>query len=156
MGHARPHRRRDHEAPDECWHVYYGDVRVGTIAKRVAIPHDEDPWGWACGFYPGCHPRECTDGTAATFEQARVDLEEAWAIFLSNRTDANFAEWRHQQEWTERKYAMWESGEKLPSRRPNAMMRCPFGGTFDSHRLDHTMIHVPHISSAQRANAIRR
>jgi len=25
-------RRRYHEAPDECWHVYYGDVRVGTIA----------------------------------------------------------------------------------------------------------------------------
>jgi hypothetical protein len=23
-------------------HVYFGDVRVGTIAKRVGIPHDED------------------------------------------------------------------------------------------------------------------
>ena len=19
-------------------------------------PTDEDPWGWACGFYPGSHP----------------------------------------------------------------------------------------------------
>jgi hypothetical protein len=26
-------RRRDLEATDECWHVYYGDVRVGTIAS---------------------------------------------------------------------------------------------------------------------------
>jgi hypothetical protein len=26
---------RDFEASDECWHVYYGDVRVGTIAKRI-------------------------------------------------------------------------------------------------------------------------
>jgi hypothetical protein len=59
-------RRRDLEAPDECWHVYYGDVRVGTIAKRVGIPFDEDPWGWACGFYPGSHPRECTNGAATT------------------------------------------------------------------------------------------
>jgi hypothetical protein len=49
-------RRRYQEAQDECWHVYYGDVRVGTIAKRVGIPLGEDPWGWACGFYPGCHP----------------------------------------------------------------------------------------------------
>jgi hypothetical protein len=47
-------RRRDLDAQDECWHVYYGDVRVGTIAKRIGIPPGEDPWGWACGFYPGC------------------------------------------------------------------------------------------------------
>jgi hypothetical protein len=26
--------------PDECWHVYYGDVRVGTMAIRVGIPFD--------------------------------------------------------------------------------------------------------------------
>jgi hypothetical protein len=25
-------RRRSADAPDECWHVFYGDVRVGTIA----------------------------------------------------------------------------------------------------------------------------
>jgi hypothetical protein len=148
-------RRRYPERPD-CWHVYYGDVRVGTIAKRVGIPHDEDPWGWSCGFYPGCHPRECTNGTAATFEQARVEFEEAWAVFLSNRTDADFNEWREQQDWTQRKYAMWERGEKVPTQRPNTMMRCPCGEIFDSHRLEHTLIHVPHISSAQRTNEIRR
>jgi Chromate transporter len=28
-------RRRDLEAAGECWHVHYGDVRVGTIAKRI-------------------------------------------------------------------------------------------------------------------------
>src|SRR5258707_10151480 len=55
-------RRRSLDAPDECWHVYYGDVRVGTIAIRTGIPPHEDPWGWACGFYPGSHPGECTDG----------------------------------------------------------------------------------------------
>ncbi len=36
-------RRRNLEAPDECWHVYYGDVRVGTIAIRTGIPHHEQP-----------------------------------------------------------------------------------------------------------------
>ena len=30
-------RRRYPERPD-CWHVYYGDVHVGTIAKRAGIP----------------------------------------------------------------------------------------------------------------------
>jgi hypothetical protein len=31
-------RRRSSEARDECRHVYYGDVRVGTIAIRTGIP----------------------------------------------------------------------------------------------------------------------
>jgi hypothetical protein len=74
-------RRRDLEAADECWHVYYGDVRVGTIAKRVGIPPGEDPWGWSCGLYSGGHPRECTNGAAATFDQARAEFEEGWRVF---------------------------------------------------------------------------
>ena len=149
-------RRRDREAPDECWHVYYGDVRVGTIAKRVGIPFDEDPWGWACGFYPGCHPREQTHGTAATFDQARGEFEQAWRIFLSNRTEADFQAWRHQRDQTARKYAMWERGELLPSQKPNSMMSCPCGETFDNHGLAHNLIHVPHITAAQAADGIRR
>jgi hypothetical protein len=36
------------------------------ITFRTGIPAHEDPWGWSCGFYPGSHPAECTDGTAAT------------------------------------------------------------------------------------------
>ena len=46
-------RRRSLDAPDECWRVCYGDVRVGTIAIRTgtilswwiivdrALPHEE-------------------------------------------------------------------------------------------------------------------
>ncbi len=105
--------------------------------------------GWACGFYPGCHPRAQTHGTAATFDRARADFEEAWQVFLSHRTEADFQEWRDQQAWTARKYAMWAAGEKLPSQKPNSLMRCPCGETFDSHRLEHTMIHVPHISAME-------
>ena len=29
-------RRRSTDAPEECWHVYYGDVHAGTIAIRLA------------------------------------------------------------------------------------------------------------------------
>jgi hypothetical protein len=31
-------RRRDPDGRSECWHVYYGDVRVGTIGKRAGVP----------------------------------------------------------------------------------------------------------------------
>ena len=67
-------RRRYPERPD-CWHIYYGDVCVGTIARRVGNPFETDPWEWTCGFYPGSHPRECTSDTSETFEQARTDFE---------------------------------------------------------------------------------
>ena len=32
----------------DCWHVYFGDVHVGTIARRAGVPVDVDQWGWAC------------------------------------------------------------------------------------------------------------
>jgi hypothetical protein len=150
-------RRRYAQAREECWHVHYGDVQAGTIAIRTGIPCDEDPWGWNCGFYPGSHPGECTNGTAATFDQARADFEAAWATFLSNRIDADFKAWRDQRDWTARKYVMWERGKKLPSQRPSSLMGCPCGKTFDSHRLEQNLIHVPHISAvAARAPYIRR
>lgn len=71
------------------------------FAIRVGIPFDEHPWGWSCGFYSGSHPGENTNGSAPTFDQARADCEEAWAVFLSNRTEADFQAWRDQQVWTE-------------------------------------------------------
>jgi hypothetical protein len=113
-------RRRSLDASEECWHVYYGDVRVGTIAIRTGIPPHEDPWGWACGFYHGSHPGECTDGAAATFDQARLEFEDAWRVFLSRRTEADFETWRAQRDWTERKYAMWQASERMPSQKPSS------------------------------------
>jgi hypothetical protein len=148
-------RRRYPERPD-CWHIYCGDVHAGTIARRVGNPFDTDPWEWNCGFYPGSHPRECTHGTSATLDDARADFERAWAVFLSKRTEADFQKWRDNRDWHARKYAMWEADEKLPSQKPGSLMRCPCGETFDSHRLEHTVIHVPHITKAQRAHEICR
>jgi hypothetical protein len=107
-------RRRDPEAPRECWHVYFGDVRVGTIAIRSGNPVDTAPWGRSCGFYPGSHPGEWTNGTAASFEEARVDFECAWRIFLAKRTEADFQAWRDQQAWTAEKYRRFDRGERMP------------------------------------------
>jgi hypothetical protein len=149
-------RRRSPDAREECWHVYYGDVHAGTIAIRTGIPHDEDPWGWDCGFYPGSHPGEHQSGTAPTFDQARADFEAASRVFLSNRTEADFQAWRDARDWTARKYAMWERGELLPSQKPSSMMTCPCGEAFDSHDPEGSYIHRGHVYAAQAADGIRR
>jgi hypothetical protein len=142
-------RRRSLDAPDECWHVWYGDVRVGTIAIRTGIPPHEDPWGWACGFYPGSHPAEYTSGAGATFDRARADFEAAWRVFLSKRTAADFQAWRDQRDWTAEKYRRFDRGERMPSQKPSSLMTCRCGQVFDSHRLEDTLVHVPHISAAE-------
>jgi hypothetical protein len=111
-------RRRSLDASEECWHVYYGDVRVGTIAI-----------------------------------QARADFEAAWREFLSRRTEADFETWRAQRDWTERKYAMWQASERMPSQKPSSKMTCRCGQVFDSHRLEDTRVHVPHISAAASEHA---
>src|SRR6266576_4589279 len=102
--------------------------------------------GMALRLLPGSHPGEHQSDTAATFEEARADFETAWKVFLAQRTEADFQAWRDAQDWIARKYAMWEAVEKLPSQAPSSLLRCPCGEVFDSHRLDNTVIHVPHIT----------
>jgi hypothetical protein len=75
-------------------------------------------------------------------------------VFLSKRTEADFQKWRDNRDWHARKYAMWDADERFPSQKPSSFMRCPCGEIFDSHRLEHTVIHVPHITKAQRAHEI--
>ena len=96
-------RRRSADHRHKCWHIYYGDVHVRTIAERVGNPHDTDPWEWNCGFYPGSHPGEHQSDTTATSDDARADFERAWQVFLSKRTEADFQKWRDERDWTERK-----------------------------------------------------
>jgi hypothetical protein len=51
---------------------------------------------------------------------------------------------------------MWARGEKLPSQFPSSLMHCPCGETFDSHKLECTLIHVPHITDSHAADGISR
>jgi hypothetical protein len=83
------------------------------------------------------------NGTAASFEATRSAFETAWRVFLSKRIEADFKAWRDQRDMRYRK-----AGERLPSQRPNSMMRCACGKAFDSHRLEESLIHVPHLSAA--------
>jgi hypothetical protein len=93
-------RRRAKDAHQECWHIIYGDVHVGTITERAGVPHDVDQWGWDCGFYPVTHRREHAEGTAVSLEQARADFEAAWTDYLPKCTPADFKEYRRQRAWT--------------------------------------------------------
>lgn len=105
----------------DCWHIFYGDVQVGTIARRTGVPFDGDQWAWNCGFYPGSRPGEHKTATAPTFDQARAEFEEAWAVFLSNRTEADFQAWHDQRDWTAEKCRRFDRGERMsPDWRPGA------------------------------------
>ena len=107
-------RRRNSDAPQATWLVYYGDVRIRTIAIRSGNPADTDPWGWSGGFLSWI-PSPRTSGTAATFDHARVAFEAAWRVFLSNRTEADFEAWRRQRDWTAKKYRRFDRGERMPN-----------------------------------------
>ena len=140
MRHARPHPPPRPQSPRRMLaHLLW---RRPRRHDRQTGPFDEDPWGWACGFYPGCHPRERTDGVAATFTQARAEFEEAWATFLSNRTEADFAEWRAAQAFTGWKYRMWNTRCRLPTQATDGRSTCFCGAPL-------TIASVPdHVRSA--------
>ena len=56
-----------------------------------------------------------------------------------------------QNDWTERKYALWDAGRRLeaPSHKPgkpaHRFRKCPCGEVFDM-RPDAVLMHVPHIT----------
>ena len=107
--------RRRYPERHDCWHVYYGDVHVGTIAIRAGVPVDVDQWGGDCGFYPRSHHGLHVQGTAETFEQARADFEAAWREYLPKCSQADFEECRRQCARTSWKYAMWDNGCRMPT-----------------------------------------
>jgi hypothetical protein len=128
---------------------------LGVIVERSGGANTAEPWQWICGFYPGS-PGDERYGTAASFETVRSAFEAAWQEYLPKRSEADFQAWRDEEAWTERKYAMRARGERLPSQMPSSLMRCPCGETFDSHKPECNLIHVPHITAAVRAHEIRR
>jgi len=80
-------------------------------------------------------------------------FEADWRVFSAKRTEADFQEWRDARDWTERKYAMWEAGERLSTQKHSSLMRCPCGERFDSHDPAGSYVHRGHIYAAQAARA---
>jgi hypothetical protein len=129
-------RRREPDRHQECWHVFYGDVHVGSITERAGVPKDVDPWGWSCGFYPAMNRGLRADGIAATFDKARAAFAVAWDAYLSSCTEDDFVEYRRQRTWTTWKYAMQERGCRLPTQMPELRSRCFCGAAIDSDTMD--------------------
>ena len=63
----------------------------------------------------GIRPGRTAQRHSRHFDQARADFELAWQVFSARRSPADYQAWRDQRDWTARKYAMWERGERLPS-----------------------------------------
>ena len=110
-------QRRDRDRPD-CWHVYWQDIRAGTIAKAVGSPNAGETWTWAAGFFPGSRPREIRHGEATSFEEARAAFLPAWIAFAKSRRPEDFEEYREQARFTAEKYARFDRGECMPLNRP--------------------------------------
>ncbi|SHH20073.1 hypothetical protein [Bradyrhizobium erythrophlei] len=128
--------RRRYPERQDCWHVYYGDVHVGTIAIRAGVPVDVDRWGWDCGFYPPSHHGRHVDGTAETFEQARADFEAAWREYLPKCSEADFEEYRRERARTAWKYRMWGKGCRMPTQSTDGRSRCFCGEPIDIAGVD--------------------
>src|SRR5579871_5979330 len=124
-------RRRDPDARQERWRVYYGDVRVGTIGMRSGVPVTVDQWCWSVGFYPMSHRGEREDGTAPDFSKARAGFDVAWSRLLPKITETELAEHRQERAWNEWKYRMWDCGCKLPTQEADGVSLCFCGAEVD-------------------------
>jgi hypothetical protein len=122
-------RRRIKDSKVDVWHVYYGDVQVGSIGMRSGVPNGVDQWGWTCGF--NSQRLKITEGTAPTFALARAKFEEAWQAYLPGCIDADFAEHRERRAWTTWKYAMHDAGLRLPTQVTCGRARCFCGAEID-------------------------
>jgi hypothetical protein len=129
-------RRREPNVHQETWHVYYDDIRIGSIAERAGVPVDVDQWGWNCGFYPGMEPGTHRRGTAATFEEARAGFEEAWHDILPTLSEAAFDDIRYHTASTAWKYAMWDAGCKMPTQTRDDRSKCFCGAEITNKSIE--------------------
>jgi hypothetical protein len=96
---------------------------------------------------------ECQSGTAASLDEARVGFEEAWNVFLASRTEADFQDWRDQRDWTAKKYALWDAGQRLEqpsygSGKPcSKFMKCIYREVFAMYEPAESVLHVAHLSA---------
>lgn len=123
-------RRRSDNPHLETWHVFFDDVRVGTIGERAGVPVHADQWTWLVGSYPGMEPGTRRHGTP----------------------DSAFAEWRHDRDRRAEMKARRARGEKLDSETRSTLMRCACGTVFNSWNPTEGQLHRPHIYAMQAAD----
>jgi hypothetical protein len=145
-----PTRRRSDNPHHVTWHVYYGDIHIGTIGERVGVPVDVDQWQRSCGFYPGLHPGQHRYGIGATFKEARDGFEADWKALLPEIPEGAFDEYRRVRDYKAEIRAIHARGEKLPSEIFSSMMRCVCGVQFDSWKPEESYDHRAHIYAAEQ------
>ncbi|MBR1228199.1 hypothetical protein JQ600_25290 [Bradyrhizobium sp. AUGA SZCCT0176] len=94
----------------DCWHIFYGDVQVGTIAVQSGLPVKAKQWRWDVGFYPASHRGRSR--STSSFNEARAGFESAWKAYFPRCTEGDFIEYRRQRAWTAWKYAMHGRDER--------------------------------------------
>ncbi|MGY8706169.1 hypothetical protein RAD16_10575 [Bradyrhizobium sp. 18BD] len=117
-------RRRANDPHLETWHVYFGDVRIGTISKCAGVPNHSDQWTWSIGFYPGTEPGMQRGASAATFEDARAAFDSAWQQLEARLTEDNFESWRRDRDFQAWKRRMWDTGCRLPPQNRDGRSTC--------------------------------
>jgi hypothetical protein len=142
-------RRRDRDASQESWRVFFRDVCVGSISIRTGNPATTDPWAWQCGLPPRGHEA----GTAEDFFKARAAFDAAWQRLRPKITEADLEDYRRDRDRTARKYALFDAGlrppapEWEPGKPCSIWMKCRCGVIFNSHQLDDTVVHVSHLNA---------
>jgi hypothetical protein len=121
-------------------------VRSPTASAIHTTP---SRWDWSVGFYPGSHPGEHQSDTAARFDEARAELEAASAVFPSNRTEADFQQWREDDAWTAWKYRMWDTRNQLPTQLPGGRSKCFCGAGLTIAGM------AEHVRSTERPGRIK-
>lgn len=137
--------RRRFDDEHEGWHVYFGDVRVGTIRKLAGVPTHGDQWGWSIGFYPGMLRQ--WGGSAASFGDARSAFENAWSAVEPTLSVENYEEWRRHRDWTTWKDRMWKEGCPLPTQSKEGTSRCFCGAEITIAGM------TAHIAAVHRGKA---
>ncbi|WBL75580.1 hypothetical protein I3J27_21340 [Bradyrhizobium xenonodulans] len=117
-------RRRSDNPQQETWHVYFGDVHVGTIGMRAGVPTTADQWAWSVGFYPGTEPGAHRFGSAASFEAAATAFKAAWDRLRPTLTEDSFEAWRRSRDFHAWKYRMWSTGRRLPTQNRDGWSTC--------------------------------
>jgi len=127
--------RRDREAQQETWLIYYGHVRVGRARRQP--PTVRLAGSGPRGFYPGA------SGMAEIFEQARGAFEAAWRGFRARRTEAEFDEYRHDRAFHAWKQAMW-AGEAMMNKAAYAVLiaLASYGSAFAGSNVCYGLVKV--------------
>jgi hypothetical protein len=135
---GRPHPERS-----DSWHVYYGDVQVGTIAVQSGLRHT---LGNGAGIAGSIRCHIAVARARGYADEARAGFERAWTNYLPRCTEADFDEYRRERAWTAWKYAMYAAGLQLPTQSTSGQARCFCGATIDMAVTDRH-VHDAHMDS---------